>query len=143
MDKQNKIIISIVGIIVIAVVIFAIVKSAGGLNIRPIDGQTNFFEGRMTLAELSQISSCPLISENAIDKDAFAKCLTEKGLVMYGAEWCENCKIQEEAFGESFKYIKYVECPENTKLCLDAGIQGYPTWIREIATSSSSTLPVK
>jgi hypothetical protein len=122
---------SVVGVIILAVVILAIVKSAGGLNIRPIDGNTNFFEGRMTLTELSQISSCTLISENTKDKDAFAKCLTEKGFTLYGAEWCENCKIQKDVFGESFKYIKYVECPKNTELCLDVGIQGYPTWIRE------------
>ena len=32
-------------------------------------------------------------------------------------------------FGASFKYVPYVECLENTKQCLDLGIQGYPTWI--------------
>jgi hypothetical protein len=61
--------------------------------------------------------------------DNFAKCLTNKGAIMYGAAWCENCKIQKDLFGSSFQYIKYVECPENAKLCLDKGIEGYPTWI--------------
>jgi len=61
--------------------------------------------------------------------DDFAKCLTNKGAIMYGAIWCENCKIQKELFGSSFQYIKYIECPDNTKLCLDKGIEGYPTWI--------------
>jgi hypothetical protein len=127
MDKQNKIIMAIGAVVIIAVAIFAIVKSAGGLSNKPINTNTNFFEGRLTLEELSKISSCPLTA----DKDSFAKCLTEKNFVMYGAEWCENCKIQKDAFGDSFKYIKYVECPENTKLCLDKGIKGYPTWIKE------------
>lgn len=34
-------------------------------------------------------------------------------------------------FGESFKYVSYVECPENPNLCLEKGIKGYPTWIAE------------
>jgi hypothetical protein len=61
--------------------------------------------------------------------DTFAQCLTDKGAVMYGAEWCAHCKEQKETFGASFKHIKYVECPDNTKLCLDKGIDGYPTWL--------------
>lgn len=61
--------------------------------------------------------------------DKFAQCLTEKGAIMYGAVWCEHCKEQKKVFSDSFKYIKYVECPENEKLCIDKGVQGYPTWI--------------
>jgi hypothetical protein len=61
--------------------------------------------------------------------DAFAQCLTDKGAVMYGAEWCAHCKEQKETLGSSFRYIKYIECPDNTKLCLDKGIEGYPTWL--------------
>jgi hypothetical protein len=61
--------------------------------------------------------------------DNFAQCLAEKGATMYGAEWCPHCKDQKAAFGDSFKYIKYVECPDNIKLCIDKGVQGYPTWL--------------
>ena len=61
--------------------------------------------------------------------DSFAKCLTEKGAVMYGAYWCGHCKEQKEMFGDSFKYINYVECTEKKQICEDAGIGGYPTWI--------------
>ncbi len=64
--------------------------------------------------------------------DNFAKCLTEKGTVMYGAYWCPHCKSQKELFGESFKYIHYVECDLGGKQnpeCVEAGIEGYPTWI--------------
>ncbi|MFA5934490.1 MAG: protein disulfide isomerase family protein [Candidatus Paceibacterota bacterium] len=68
--------------------------------------------------------------------DEFAKCLTEKGAVMYGAEWCSHCKEQKVVFSDSFKFIKYVECPDNTKLCLDKGVTGYPTWI--IGTSTKT-----
>lgn len=61
--------------------------------------------------------------------DALAKCLTEKGAAMYGAEWCSHCNDQKEMFGESFKYITYIECPANEQLCTSKGITGYPTWI--------------
>jgi hypothetical protein len=66
--------------------------------------------------------------------DKFAQCLTDKGAVMYGAEWCSHCKVQKAAFGDSFRLIKYVECPDNTQLCIDKGVQGYPTWL--IGTST-------
>ena len=61
--------------------------------------------------------------------DNFAQCLTDRGLVMYGAEWCPHCQTQKKMFGKSFKYINYVECPQDPKRCLAAGIEGYPTWV--------------
>ena len=61
--------------------------------------------------------------------DAFALCLTEKGVVMYGAEWCPHCQNQKKQFGSSFQYVAYVECPEEPKVCLDKNITGYPTWV--------------
>lgn len=61
--------------------------------------------------------------------DDFAKCVANYGLTMYGAVWCPHCINEKKAFGDSFKYIKYVECPDNIKLCTDLGINGYPTWI--------------
>jgi len=63
--------------------------------------------------------------------DEFAKCLTDKGFVMYGASWCSACKKQKKVFGESFKLIKYVECTKNKTLCNEKEIEGYPTWIIE------------
>lgn len=66
--------------------------------------------------------------------DDTAKCLTEKGVKMYGAWWCPHCKKQKDDFGKSFKYIDYIECSPGqpgsgqTKECDDAGIKGYPTW---------------
>lgn len=63
------------------------------------------------------------------DYDNFAKCLSEKGATMYGADWCGSCKEQKIMFGKSFKYVNYVECPENMELCNEKGIEKYPTWI--------------
>lgn len=61
--------------------------------------------------------------------DIFAKCITGYDLTMYGAVWCSHCVNEKKGFGESFKYIKYVECPDNIKLCTEKGIVGYPTWL--------------
>lgn len=65
--------------------------------------------------------------------DEFAKCLTEKGAVMYGAFWCPHCARTKKRFGESFRYIEYVECDprgenEQSELCLEKKIEAYDTW---------------
>ena len=60
--------------------------------------------------------------------DDFAKCLNQKDAVMYGAYWCGHCKDQKKMFGNSFKYIDYVECTEMEETCDKEGIGGYPTW---------------
>ena len=125
MSKQNKIIIGVTLILVLLVIFFSVIKIS--TDKKETKASTNIFEGEQSLEKLSEISSCPLTA----DKDIFAKCLTEKGMTFYGAEWCSHCKAQKELFGESLKYIKYVECPDNTQLCIDKGIQGYPTWILE------------
>ena len=60
--------------------------------------------------------------------DDLAKCLTEKGVKMYGTEWCSHCKNQKTAFGSSFQYVDYVDCDKNKEACSSAGVTGYPTW---------------
>lgn len=60
---------------------------------------------------------------------ALAQALAAKGVTMYGAEWCPHCKVEKARFGAAWKYVPYVECPQNEKICLDKGIRGYPTWI--------------
>ena len=61
--------------------------------------------------------------------DAFATCLTEKGVKMYGTDWCHFCQEQKKKFGKSFKYIDFVDCDTHQKECNIAGVEGYPTWI--------------
>jgi len=60
--------------------------------------------------------------------DNFAKCLTEKGVKMYGTNWCHYCKAQKKMFGKSFKYVDFVNCDSHRSECLAAGVKGYPTW---------------
>ncbi len=61
--------------------------------------------------------------------DGFAKCLAEKDVTMYGANWCSHCQNEKKEFGSAFTYVPYVECPQNPKKCLEMGVEGYPTWI--------------
>lgn len=60
--------------------------------------------------------------------DEFAQCLTEKGVTMYGTEWCSHCQDQKEMFGSSFQYIYFVDCDKDRDKCTEAGVTGYPTW---------------
>lgn len=61
--------------------------------------------------------------------DTFAQCLASKNLTMYGAYWCSHCKVEKDRFGDSFKYVPYVECTEKADECLAEGVESYPTWI--------------
>jgi len=61
--------------------------------------------------------------------DSFAKCLADKGMTMYGAAWCSHCQNQKKLFGTSFQYVPYIECPNVPKICVEKGVDGYPTWI--------------
>jgi hypothetical protein len=66
--------------------------------------------------------------------DAFARCLTGRGVKMYGAWWCPHCVDQKEMFGASFEYAPYTECGikgdlrGKAQVCKDQDIKGYPTW---------------
>lgn len=91
--------------------------------------------------------------------DELAQCLSGNNVTMYGAWWCPHCNDQKEAFGSSFQYINYVECSTadgnaQLKVCIDAGINGYPTWefsdgerkegfvtLKELAFAGNCTLP--
>ena len=64
--------------------------------------------------------------------DRFAQCLTDKGTVMYGLYWCPHCEEQKEAFGSSFRNVRYVECgtPDHHEQaqCIAEGLKDFPTW---------------
>jgi len=66
--------------------------------------------------------------------DSFGQCLSDKGVKFYGAFWCPHCQAQKRALHESTK-LPYIECanpsgsgPQN-KVCDDANVQSYPTWV--------------
>ncbi|MDA9728886.1 hypothetical protein N9U52_01400 [Prochlorococcus sp. AH-736-N17] len=73
-------------------------------------------------------------SESTKESIELAKYLNDKGVVKYSAYWCPNCLNQSELFGkQAYKELNVVECANDginsqTQLCLDKGIQGFPTW---------------
>lgn len=65
--------------------------------------------------------------------DEFAQCIADTDTTFYGAFWCPHCEDQKQLFGNSAKLLPYVECSTadrqgQTQACIDAGIEGYPTW---------------
>ena len=78
------------------------------------------------------VSGCSSGPPNEI-KAQFAKCLSEKGVTMFGAYWCSHCQQQKKMFGKAWDEVNYVECSlpggkAQTEICKQAGIQSYPTW---------------
>lgn len=60
--------------------------------------------------------------------DEFARCITEKGFVIYGNDFCQYTNKQMNFFGKSKKYLNYVKCAENKELCNIKGVKITPTW---------------
>lgn len=60
--------------------------------------------------------------------DDFAKCLTEKGATIYGNDFCQYTNQQLNSFGNSKKYLEYVKCIDNERLCNDKRVEITPTW---------------
>ena len=60
--------------------------------------------------------------------DDFAKCLTEKGAVVYGNDFCSYTAKQLNFFGKSKEYLNYVKCIDNKTLCDNKNVKVTPTW---------------
>ena len=56
------------------------------------------------------------------------ECLAEKGVKIYGANWCGYTKAFVQALG-GYEVIApiYVECTEEVELCSQEEVRGYPT----------------
>jgi thiol-disulfide isomerase/thioredoxin len=91
---------------------------------------------RKTIITMTVIAALLLLSGcgPAKNYDEFAKCLTAENMTMYGAFWCGHCNKVKEEFGNSFRFINYVECDPNgpgadPERCARAVVQYYPTFI--------------
>ncbi len=60
--------------------------------------------------------------------DDFAKCLTDKNIVVYGNDYCSYTNKQLNFFGKSKKYLNYIKCVDNEKLCDEKNVEITPTW---------------
>ncbi|XWK91733.1 MAG: vitamin K epoxide reductase family protein (plasmid) [Phormidium sp.] len=83
----------------------------------------------------TETAGTPITTTSGEAELALAAHLQQIGAKMYGAFWCAHCHDQKQLFGqEAFSKINYVECsPEGrgtppAQVCIDRGIQGYPTW---------------
>lgn len=84
----------------------------------------------LTIAALIILSGC----KPAKNYDNFARCLTAENTTMYGAYWCPHCNAVKKEFGNSFRFVNYVECDANgpngdPEKCTLAGVQYFPTFI--------------
>lgn len=73
-------------------------------------------------------------ASSSSDLDGFAQCLSASGAEFYGTFWCTHCQNQKKMFGSAKKFLPYIECSsadgqEQTQVCKDKKIEGYPTWI--------------
>lgn len=99
------------------------------------------------------ISPSPTASPSSEYKnlDDFAKCLTQKEVKFYGAWWCPHCRNQKAEFGDSMKYVDYIECEKTpgvsqgdiVQTCTDAKIEAFPTWIFPDGTKQLGELPLE
>jgi len=128
MEKNAKIFLIIIGVLVLGVISTALLRGGGSVNA----------PGKY---------------------DTFATCLKDAGAVFYGAFWCPHCQTQKKMFGSSARLLPYVECSTadgnaQTKICIDKGVQSYPTWefvdgtrlngeipLAELAAKTSCQLP--
>jgi len=58
----------------------------------------------------------------------FAKCLTEKGAVVYGNDYCSYTIKQLNFFGKSKEFLNYMQCASNQELCDSKAVSITPTW---------------
>jgi len=79
----------------------------------------------LVLVHISPAGNFPQV----IEREEFARCVTEKGWRMVGVSGCSWCERQKLLFGDTFKHIIFVDCKEEN--CERFQLKGYPTWIQE------------
>ena len=82
-------------------------------------------------ASLRQFENLRLLREKKLSE--FAKCLSSKGIKLYGAATEEATQRQKARFGVAARYLPYIECvePESGEMnlrCLAAEVEKFPTW---------------
>lgn len=61
--------------------------------------------------------------------DDFARCLAQKNFTMYGLYSCPHCQAEKALFGDSFRYVSYIECSASPDKCTAENVEAVPTWI--------------
>lgn len=103
-----------------------------------VAGCTNTSSAVMSHQNTQQESH--VISGNEASTAQIAKCLTNKGVVMYGSPVCGHCKHEKEWFGNDVRYIKEYNCKANRRKCDKLRTYPFPTWLQE-STGKRLTRP--
>jgi hypothetical protein len=67
---------------------------------------------------------------------------------MYGSYLCPHCDDQKKLFGDSFQYVRYVECSvpgsrQMSSVCQIAQIKHVPTWAFSDGSREIGLVPLK
>ena len=65
----------------------------------------------------------------ASDIEGIARCMADKGVVMYGSAECGHTQRQMGMFDGYFGHIPFVDCRRNRKECREVGVGPYPHWV--------------
>ena len=103
-------------------------KSKGAGSIRRYFIKKYFIAAGMILALALFSYALYARSQRPGQYDDFAKCLTEKEVVVYGNDFCQYTTKQLGYFGKSKQHIKYVKCTDNKEICDSKRVQITPTW---------------
>jgi hypothetical protein len=74
-----------------------------------------------------------------VDFAQFTQCVTDKGWQEYGASWCAHCQELKADIGNAWKLLKYNECGNQEKECLNKNIEGFPTFLGLDAKTGTTT----
>jgi len=86
-----------------------------------------------TDSQQTQQASTPEViaysEDDLVKLSEFSSCLAEKGLIIYGANWCGWTKklAIDTLGGFDIAGDAYIECTEEEELCSSEGVTGYPT----------------
>ena len=102
----------------------------------------------MIIAGVVLVSGCTV--PPTADYSEFTQCISDSGVQEFGAYWCPNCARVKVSLGDAYQNINYVECDpkctpdangalpafcngheEQTDLCLQKGIDKYPSWVKD------------
>ncbi len=89
-------------------------------------GQRFATEGSLDLG--GRGSSSAAASSDVLDAQSLALCLSNRGDLLFGADWCPACRHQKGLFGEAASYLGQVDCDASPSACADAGVRGIPAW---------------
>ena len=95
---------------------------------KPVSFKRYFMIIMISLIVLFSVLTVSSFMKKPGNYDKFTNCLTEKGAIVYGNDFCQYTIQQLNYFGKSKKYLNYVRCTDNEELCNEKDIKTTPTW---------------